>query len=192
MSKTYAGFDPVTFCTLLRPRSSRNPLKYKDCYDVTAREGVTDQKRRLGNECVSINHGMEIRSVSKGKEVRKPIGGLPGVLRGFMIPHMEGRRPPPTPEELQQRLNEHFAAPLESRDEHLRRHQPMSRPDKLTPEEIQRALDEHFGHLNPPAHWPEPRIEPAPPPKRSPQEVQQRLNELFGGDAARPVGSAPR
>jgi hypothetical protein len=63
----------------------------------------------------------------------------------------------------------------------------MSRPDKLTPEEIQRALDEHFGHLNPTAHWREPRIEPAPPPKRSPQEVQQRLNELFGGDAARPA-----
>src|ERR1700691_833332 len=66
-------------------------------------------------------------------------------------------------------------------------HQPMSTPDKLTPEEIQRALDEHFGHLNPTAHWLEPRVEPAPPPKRSPQEVQQRLNELFGGDAARPA-----
>ena len=61
MSKAYADF------CLLRPRSSRNPLKYKDCYGVAAREeGVSDGKGQLVNECGSNYHGMEIRSASKG------------------------------------------------------------------------------------------------------------------------------
>jgi hypothetical protein len=62
-----------------------------------------------------------------------------------------------------------------------------------SPEELQRALTEAFGHLNPTAHWLEPRVEPAPKPKLSPVELQQALDEAFGGDAARPaLGPSPR
>jgi hypothetical protein len=63
---------------------------------------------------------------------------------------------------------------------------PMPTPEKLSPEEVQRQLDQHFGHLNPTAHWLEPRVEPAPPPKLTPEELQRALDEAFAGTNSRP------
>jgi hypothetical protein len=83
-----------------------------------------------------------------------------------MIPHMEGRRPPPTPSPPGQ--------------------------EKLSPEEIQRRLDEHFGHLPNCGRLPEPQAQ-SPEPKRSPEELQRALDAAFGGMASRPPPSpSPR
>ena len=95
-----------------------------------------------------------------------------------MIPHMEDRRPPPTPEEYAE-----FFAYLDRTFSHVRaRPEPPPPPEptrKLTPEEIQQQLDEHFADM---ASRPElPKPPPEPPPKLTPEEVQQRLSEAFAG-----------
>jgi hypothetical protein len=102
-----------------------------------------------------------------------------------MIPHMERRRPTPTPEELQRQLDEHFA--------HLKptlwTEPPVEGPrPSLSPEELQRGLDEAFAGWTPP-----PQREPPPSPKLSPQELQRALDDAFSRDASRPAPSpSPR
>jgi hypothetical protein len=100
-----------------------------------------------------------------------------------MIPHMEGRRSPPTPEELQRQLDEHFA--------HLKPTAPRAEPPvespepKRSPEELQRGLDEAFADWTPP-----PQREPLPSPKLSPRDLQRALDDAFSRDASR-LGPTP-
>src|SRR5271155_5336341 len=92
-----------------------------------------------------------------------------------MIPHMEGRRPPPTPEEyaeffdyLDRTFPRGGASPKP----------PPDPPPDLTPEEVQRRLDELFGDM---PLRPEPTPASRRPDPSTPEELQQRLNEAFAG-----------
>ena len=103
-----------------------------------------------------------------------------------MIPHMEGRRPPPTPsppgqeklspEEIQQRLNEAFAGVLlNGGTRPTLPEPPREPPPSLSPEEIQQRLDELFPDM---ASRPEPPVEsrqPAPPAEGNPTAIERRL-----------------
>ena len=88
---------------------------------------------------------------------------------------MEGRRPPPTPEEYAEffeYLDRTFphcgASPM-----------PHEPPPELSPEEVQQRLDEFFADV---ASQPElPKPPPEPPPKLTPEEIQQQLDEAFAG-----------
>jgi hypothetical protein len=103
-----------------------------------------------------------------------------------MIPHMEGRRPPPTPsppgqeklspEEIQQRLNEAFAGMLlNGGTRRTLPEPPREPPPSLSLEEIQQRLDELFPDMAP---RPKPPVESRQPDPQ-PKEIQQRLNDAF-------------
>jgi hypothetical protein len=94
-----------------------------------------------------------------------------------MIPHMEGRRPPPTPEEyaeffeyLDRTFPHGGASPKPSPEP----------PHKLTPEELQQQLNETFRDVSSDG-WMSPKPPPEPPPKLTPKELQQRLSDAFAG-----------
>jgi hypothetical protein len=93
-----------------------------------------------------------------------------------MIPQMEGRRPPPTPEEYAE-----FFEYLDRTFPHggaSPKPPPEPRP-KLSPEEVQQRLDELFADM---ASRPElPKPPPEPPRKLTPEELQQQLDEAFAG-----------
>jgi hypothetical protein len=92
-----------------------------------------------------------------------------------MIPHMEGARPPLTPEqyaEFFEYLDRTFP-----RGGARSKPPPPETPSTLTPEEIQQRFDKLFGDM--PS-----RPKPTPAPRRpdpSPEELQQRLSEAFAG-----------
>ena len=92
-----------------------------------------------------------------------------------MIPHMEGRQPPPTPEEYADffayldRTFRHVGAPPKP---------PPEPPRELTPQEVQQRLNAAFGGMPSP---PEPPPSPRRPDPSTPEELQQRLNEAFAG-----------
>ena len=103
-----------------------------------------------------------------------------------MIPHMEGRRPPPTPEEYAE-LFEY----LDRTFPHVRARPKPPPPEpspKLAPEELQQRLNELFADARS-------RTEPSPTPRRpdpsTPEELQERLNEAFGTPRTLPPPEPP-
>src|ERR1700677_1271915 len=102
-----------------------------------------------------------------------------------MVPPLS-RRPMPSPEEIQQQLNDAFAGVLPNGglpEPRVERPRPP-----LSPEEVQRQLNEAFAGWTPP-----PQREPPPSPKISPQELQWALDDAFSRDASRPgAGPSPR
>jgi hypothetical protein len=86
---------------------------------------------------------------------------------------MEGRQSMPSPEEIQQRLNEAFAGMLPNGGASPK--SPPEPPPKLSPEEIQQRLDELFPDMAP---RPKPPVENRQPDPQ-PEEIQQRLNDAF-------------
>jgi hypothetical protein len=98
-----------------------------------------------------------------------------------MIPHMEDRRPLPTPEECAE-----FFEYLDTTFRHVRARPeppPPEPPPKLMLEEIQQRLNELFAGTPP---RPRPTASPRRPDPSTPEELQQRLDEAFG--RVRPAG----
>jgi hypothetical protein len=122
----------------------------------------------------------------------KAFGGQ-DLVRPRRDPPVEGRRPGPSPENIQLRFNELFG------DTPWRPPPPPSprRPD-LSPEDIQQRLNEALGGVLANTWTPGTLHEPPPEPPRklTPEEVQRRLNDAFTpwewAKSRPPPGPSPR